>query len=92
MQQAVRPLDKTHLRSLVRPGVKTGVMDALIAVLAHQQVLLLLALVRALVTHDAGLAVVAGPAVLLKPADELRTVDPAAGVDRLTALVCKKLQ
>ena len=64
-------------------------MDPLVTVLAHQQVLALLAHAGALVTHDAGLAVITGPALGLEVSDELLGVDSAAGVNTLTTVTTR---
>ena len=77
----------THLWSLVRPGLETSVVDTLVTVLAHQQVLALVRHTRRLIAHDAGLAVVAGPALRLEVSHQLVRVDPAAGVDALATVV-----
>ena len=74
------------LGSLVRAGVEAGVVDALVAVLADQEVLALVRLGGTLVTDYARLALVADPAVLLVVVDELSGVHSAAGVDALPAL------
>ena len=64
-------------------------MDALVAILAHQQVLALVRLGGTLVTDNAGLALVTDPAVLLIVVDQLGGVDPAAGVDTLATAVAR---
>ena len=80
---------RSYLGSLVRPGVETGVVDALVAVLAHQQVLALVRLGRALITDNARLALVTDPAVLLIVMNQLSGVNPAAGVDTLTTAMAR---
>ena len=80
-----------NLRPLVWPGLKAGVVDALVAVLADQQVLALVRLGRALITDNARLALVTDPAVLLVVVDQLRGVNTTAGVDALAALPARNL-
>ena len=79
------------LGPLVRAGVEAGVVDALVAVLADQQVLALVRLGRALITDNARLALVTDPAVLLVVVDQLRGVNTTAGVDALAALPARNL-
>ena len=64
-------------------------MDPLVAVLAHQQVLTLLAVVGTLITHDARLAVVTSPTLSLKIPHQLVSVDSAAGMDTLAAVMTR---
>ena len=80
---------ESYLGSLVRPWVEAGVVDALVAVLAHQQVLALVRLGGTLVTDNAGLALVTDPAVLFVVVDQLGGVNPAAGVDTLTTAMAR---
>ena len=80
------------LRPLVRPGLEAGVVDALVAVLADQEVLALVGLRGALITDNAGLALVADPAVLLVVVDQLGGVNPTARVDALATLATRNLE
>ena len=76
-QNAVLP----YLGSLFWPWVEAGVVDAEVAVLADDEVLVLLRLAA----HQAQLAVVARPAVPHKVADQVGAVDAARRVHRVAA-------
>ena len=76
-----KPSAVTYLWSLVRPRVEAGVVDAEVAVLADDEVLVLLRLAA----HEAQLAVVARPAVPDEVADQVGAVDAARRVHRVAA-------